>query len=97
MSDALDWALREARSGQRARGGTYLDTVPVIRMPCQFVFTGKAGSNGKRFWVRCRCQAQTKSTPRQAFWNYDPLGDVGSLTEGLALWRAHVAAEEHTA
>ncbi len=85
-----DWVLGQARSGLRRRGAAAPG--PVTVLPCQVVLTGKPGSNGKILLVRCRCQAQTRDVPRERFFGYDVLGEAGSLSGALAVWRAHCEA-----
>lgn len=57
------------------------------------VITGVKGSNGKRLWVRCKCMAEYPNV-KDNYYNYDPLGDVGTLQEATEMYDKHVAGDE---
>jgi hypothetical protein len=85
------WLINRTRQMQASRGGPYLETVPVVTLPCELVLSGKHGSNGRVLLVRCRCQAQCRNAPRANFWGYDPLGEAAGLGAAVKMWREHRA------
>ena len=80
------WVLSQASGRLRARGPAL--PVPAAAIPCAITVTGKHGTNGRLLNVRCRCQAGTRTVPRERFFGYDPIGEAATIAEAAVLWRA---------
>lgn len=84
-----EYRKRFAAPGEKApsRSNTHRQIEPehelVLTCPAN-----KRG-NGKILVVRCKCMAEYRSVSRR-YYNYDPLGEVTSLADAIALYQQHL-------